>query len=223
MRPPLKKILHPFLLAGLLLVATGITTAAPERYQKAIGAFVKQDAEQPPAPGGVLFLGSSSIRMWKTLAEDFPGVPVINRGFGGSWIYESTHFFDQLVLPAKPRLIVFFAGTNDIRGGKTAEQVAADFREFCTELHTALPKTCVIFISIALAPSRWDYRAAMSLANTYIAAFCKSDERLTFVDMNSVMLTPDGKPREEYYLKDRLHMNADGYAVWAKTLRPLVK
>lgn len=206
--------------------APGAAQAAapkPDRWAKAMAAFAAQDRDKPPAPGGVLFLGSSSIRLWKTLAEDFPGVPLLNRGFGGSHIADSVRHFDTLVTPSKPRLIVFFAGTNDINSGKPPEEVAADFRALVGKIHAAQPETRVIFISLAIAPRRWEKRAAMALANTYIAAFCASDARLRFVDTNAVMLAPDGTARPEYYVEDRLHMSPAGYAVWAELLRPLVK
>ena len=196
--------------------------ASHARWQKDMDAFAAQDEASPPAQGGVLFLGSSSIRLWKTLAADFPGVPVLNRGFGGSRIADSTHYFDRLVMPSKPSLIVFWAGTNDINAGLDAEQVAADFRAFCARLHSALPGTRLIYISIALVEKRWEQRATVSLANTYIAAFCHQNPNLLFLDTNSALLTPDGKPRPELYRKDQLHMNEKGYDLWAKLLQPLV-
>lgn len=215
--------LAALLVALTLAHATLLAAGDPARYEKAIAAFAKQDLANPPVQNGVLFLGSSSIRMWKTLARDFPGVPVLNRGFGGSQISDSVFYFDKLVMPSRPRMIVFFAGGNDISAGVTAEQVAADFRELCASIHKSLPETRVLFISLPLVESRWKHRAETALANTYVAAFCHSDPRLTYVDMNSTILTPEGKVRPEYYRADKLHMTAEGYAVWAKILRPLVK
>src|SRR5687767_2688782 len=117
-----------FLFAVALLCASTRTVAQapatkPAPFEKDIRAFEAADAENPPAPGGVLFVGSSSIRLWKTLAEDFPGVPVINRGFGGSRIAHSTQYADRIVIPYKPKTVVFYAGDNDIAGGLTPEQV----------------------------------------------------------------------------------------------------
>lgn len=217
---------HVLVLAALFIfVVQGTVFAAanPAKWQKQMAAFEEQDRANPPVQNVVLFLGSSSIRLWKTLAQDFPGVPVLNRGFGGSQIPDSIYYFDKLVTPSKPRMIVFFAGGNDINAGDTAEEVAANFRAFCAKVHNVLPKTRVLFISLPFVEKRWQHRAETALANTYVSAFCHSDPRLTYVDMNSVILTPEGKPRPEYYRADRLHMNADGYAVWTKVLRPLVK
>ena len=216
------------LLATIILLPAALRAAEPAAYDPAkwkpdMEKFARQDREDPPPQGGVLFLGSSSIRFWKSLDTDFPGLPLRNRGFGGSRVSDSTLYFDQLVLPMKPRLIVFFAGTNDINAGISAEQVAADFREFCAKLHSVLPDTRVIYISIAITERRWEQRATVALANTCIAAFCHSDpKRLLFFDTNSTLLTPEGKPRPELYRDDKLHMNAKGYAEWAKLLRPLL-
>jgi lysophospholipase L1-like esterase len=186
-------------------------------------AFRADDLAHPSPDGAVLFVGSSSIRLWTTLAADFPGVVVVNRGFGGSHIADSIVQFDRLVLPHRPLLIVFYAGTNDIASGKTPEQVAADFREFCGLVGTALPETRVLFISLQMAPARWEFREKMALTNSYVAAFCAADERLTFVDMNPHVLTPEGAPRTEIYSPDMLHMGPDGYALWRRILEPFVR
>jgi lysophospholipase L1-like esterase len=185
-------------------------------------AFRAADAAQESPDGVVLFLGSSSIRLWKTLAADFPGVDVLNRGFGGSHIADSIVHFGDLVLPHKPRLIVFYAGTNDIASGKSPEQVAAHFREFRRRVAEVLPETKVLFISLQMAPARWELREKMALANTYVAAFCAADERLFYVDVNPHVLTEDGAPLTELYSSDMLHMGPEGYALWRRILRPFI-
>lgn len=184
--------------------------------------FAAEDSQSPAPDGCVLFVGSSSIRLWETLATDFPGVPVLNRGFGGSHIADSIVHFDRLVAPHNPRLVVFYAGTNDVASGKPPEDVAADFREFCSIVHAAKPESRILFISLQFAPSRWSLRERMALTNAYVAAFCAADPRRTFVDSNSVTMTAEGQPRPELYVDDQLHMNPAGYAVWADLLRPLV-
>lgn len=215
-------------LAACLVVATQFTAlvAAPTASQdwtKDMAAFAAQDAAAPSAPGCVLFLGSSSIRLWKTLATDFPGLPAVNRGFGGSQIVDSIVHFDRVVLPHHPRLIVFYAGTNDIAAGKSPEQVAEDFQTLCAKIHAARPEAKILFISIQYAPSRWHLRDRMAAANAAIAKFCAADPRRSFVDTNPAMLAADGRPDESLYSADRLHMAPGGYAVWTKLLAPLVK
>jgi len=217
-------LLHAaLLLSAFSLQAFSLSTpAATSRWQKELAAFEAQDRATPPAQGGVLFLGSSSIRLWKTLAADFPAQPVLNRGFGGSQISDSVENFDKLVLPSKPRLVVFFAGSNDINAGLSAEQVAANFRALCAKLRKTLPDARLIYISIPLVESRWSQRAEVALANTYISAYCRSDPKLTYVDMTTRLLTPEGAVRPEYYQPDKLHMTPEGYALWTQVLRPLL-
>lgn len=214
----------PLLAAVSLLVpfvrAAEPTPKGPERFKADIAAFVAEDTKQPPAPGGVLFTGSSSIRLWKTLAADFPGVRTINRGFGGSYLSDCVHFFDQLVPAHRPRLVVVFAGSNDLHVGRTPEEVAASFRAFCAKLHAALPETKLLYISIGYAPVRWKIADKMAFANALIAAHCEADPRRKFVDFNPAMLTADGEPRPELYVADRLHLNPDGYAIWRRLLAP---
>lgn len=213
---------------GLLGVAMlGVCLHASEPvpsadWSQAMANFAQADAEQSSPPGTVLFVGSSSIRLWNSLAADFPDVPVLNRGFGGSQIADSLVFFDQLVTPHHPRLIVFYAGTNDLTAGKSPEEVAADFREFCEKVHACRPDTRIFFVSIQLSPARWRLREKMTLANTYIAAFCAADSRRVFVETNAAMLTPGGTPRLEFFVDDQLHLSPAGYAVWQQILAPLV-
>lgn len=216
-----------FRVVGLLAVLSTVAPAAVAATASAdwsadMERFAAEDAAAHLVPGCVLFVGSSSIRMWETLAADFPGVSVVNRGFGGSHIADSIVHFDRLVVPHGPRLVVFYAGTNDIASGKSPEDVAADFREFCSMLHAAKPEARVVFISLQFAPSRWHLREKMALANAYIAAFCAADPRRTFVDSNSVTMSAEGRPRPGLYVDDQLHMNPAGYAVWTKLLRPVV-
>lgn len=210
----------PRLLALLALFAAPLLFAAPENWIKEIDALTAADRTNPPPAGGVVFVGSSSIRLWQTLAEDFPGVATINRGFGGSELADSVFYLDRIVLPYRPRLVVLFAGTNDLWSGKSPEAVAADFRAFRTKLHAALPDTRLVFLSINLAPSRARIHDLMGETNTLIEADCATDPRCTFVDIVTPMLDASGGTRSELFVGDQLHLNADGYAIWRRVLAP---
>jgi lysophospholipase L1-like esterase len=214
----------PRLLAVLLaLLAAGPLSAAPDHWAGEIAALTAQDETNPPPAGGVVFVGSSSIRMWRTLAEDFPGIATINRGFGGSALADSVHYADRIVLPYRPQIVVLFAGTNDLNSGQTPEAVLADFQAFRAKLHAALPATRLLYLSITLAPSRAAVHPQMRAANRLIAADIATDPRCTFVDINTPMSGPDGLPPESLFNADRLHLNADGYAIWTKTLAPYLQ
>ena len=208
-----------FALAALALGTPAALAQAPAaqtapRFAAEIAAFEAADAKGVPAKGGVLFLGSSSIRMWKTLARDFPGHAVINRGFGGSEIGDSVFYVDRIVIPHAPRTIVFYAGDNDIEAGKTPAQVLAAFQALTARVHAALPETRILFVSIKPSISRWGKVALMREANRLIRDHVAKDRRLGYVDIFDAMLGADGKPRPELFEADGLHMTAAGYAIW---------
>jgi lysophospholipase L1-like esterase len=196
------------------------TNAAP--FEKEILAFEAADKTNPPPTGANLFIGSSSIRLWTSLAEDFPKHRVINRGFGGSEIIDSVRYAKRIVLPYKPRLVVLYAGGNDINAGKTPEQVAADYRAFVKTVHETLPKTRIAYISIAPNPARWAQVDHVRAANSLIEAHARTDERLAFIDVFPKMLGEDGQPRPEIYVADRLHMNPKGYELWLGIVGPVL-
>lgn len=190
------------------------------RWKKEIAAFESADAKQPPAKGAILFIGSSSIRLWKTLAQDFPQHRVINRGFGGSQIVDSTHFADRIVFPCAPRQIVMSAGANDIHAGKSPEQVASDFLAFAAKVHSRLPEVPIAFISMAGNPARWKEIEQVRAANALIKALCEADPKLTYINTAAAMLGSDGRPRPDIFMPDRLHMNAEGYKLWTHDIAP---
>jgi hypothetical protein len=151
------------------------TNAGPAKWEAEIKAFEAADKTNPPPPNAVLFVGSSTIRLWKTLAQDFSEFKVINRGFGGSQIEDSTAFTSRIVIPYRPETIVLYAGDNDIAGGKSPEEVIADFKGFVQRVRAALPRTRVIFLSIKPSPSRWHLADKIRTANQGIEGFCQQD------------------------------------------------
>ncbi len=187
------------------------------KWETEIRAFEAGDRTNPPVKHGILFIGSSSIRLWKTLAKDFPGEPVINRGFGGSRIADSTALADRIIFPYEPRTIVFYAGDNDIAQGHTPEQVAADYQAFVQTVRAKLPDARIAFISIKPSPLRWHLRDKIESANRQIAAM--KGDGLVFIDSYNAMLGADGKPRVEMFAADRLHMNAMGYRLWTALVK----
>ncbi len=193
------------------------------RWQKEINAFAKLDAETATPPNPIVFTGSSSIRLWKTLAADFPGLPVMNRGFGGSEVFDSFNYAPLTVLKYRPRHVVMYAGGNDINGGKTPQRVLADFKAFVARVHAALPETRISYISNAPNPKRWHLIDQMREASRLIEAFTKTDPRLQFINVYPHMLGPDGLPKPDIFLADQLHMNAKGYAIWKEVVGPLLK
>jgi putative heme-binding domain-containing protein len=193
---------------------------APSRWGKEIAAFERQDQKTPPPKNAIVFVGSSSIRFWD-LRRSFPGMDVINRGFGGSQLADSVALAPRLILKYEPRMVILYAGENDIGFfGKTPEQVAADFRLFVRIIHQKLPKTKIVFLSIKPSPQRWRLIDKMRQANHLIEAECQRDERLLYVDVASALLAKDGKPARELFVADGLHLSAKGYQVWTAILEP---
>jgi len=192
------------------------------KWQKEIAAIEGRYAEKPAPAAPIVFVGSSSIRMWKSLAEDFPGKPVLNHGFGGSEVFDSMNFAHRLVLPFKPKQIVMYAGGNDLNAGKTPERVFADFQAFVAKVKATLPKTKICYISSAPNPKRWSQIVETRKLNTLVKDFCAKDEHLSFIDVHPVMLGADGQPKPDIFLDDKLHMNPKGYALWKEVVAPLL-
>src|SRR5688572_11825726 len=206
-------------LAWFLLAAALAGPAQTNKWDSDILAFEASDRSNPPPQKAILFIGSSSIRLWKTLAQDFPKHRVINRGFGGSELSDAAHFADRIVIPYKPKLIVVYAGGNDIHFGKTPETVLADFKTFVDKVHKALPSTRIAWISIAPNPARWSEVEKVRAANAAVAAFARRQGKVEYIDVFSHMLGADGLPRPEIFSADRLHMNERGYALWTQIVK----
>jgi lysophospholipase L1-like esterase len=193
--------------------------AGPQRWQKAIHAFEAADKANPPPRDAILFIGSSTIVRWKTLAQDFPEQQVINRGFGGSQIADSVFYADRIVIPYRPRLIVLRAGGNDIQAGKTPEQVLADFESFVEQVRVELPEVRIAFMAIDATPARWANAEREKKANRLVQAYVAAGKNLDYIDTSDATLGGDGKPREDLFVKDRLHFNAEGYKILAAAVR----
>jgi len=191
------------------------------QWEKEIATFEQSDLTNPPPKGGVEFTGSSMIRRWNTLAQDFPGQPVFNRGFGGSEIVDSTHFAPRLIFPYAPRMIVFRAGGNDLWAGKSPEQVFADFQEFYSVIHAKLPETEIVFISWSPTPSRWKQHTQEKKLNELVKRFYEKSPYLRYIETYDLPLGPDGLPRPELFVADQLHFNAEGYKLLTERVRPV--
>jgi lysophospholipase L1-like esterase len=191
-----------------------------DQWAKEMAAFAQQD-QQSPAIGGIVFVGSSSIRLWD-LAKSFPNLPAINRGFGGSQMIDSVTHADLLVIRHKPRTVVVYAGDNDLAAGKSPQQVSDDFRAFVAKVRSALPETRIAYIGIKPSIQRWAIVDKVRQANALIRAYCDTDDRLGFIDVDGPMLGWDAKPRKDLFIEDGLHLSPKGYALWAMLVQPFL-
>jgi lysophospholipase L1-like esterase len=192
------------------------------QWEETIRQFEQWDRKNTFPSDSVLFVGSSSIRMWPT-RECFEGFAVINRGFGGSQISEVNYFAERIVLRYEPKVIVFYAGDNDIAAGKSARQVFDDYKSFTGLVQQKLSRTRIIYIGIKPSLSRWSLWPVMNEANAMIRDFSDKDGRLFYFDSATPLLDGDGKPNPAFFLKDQLHLNDKGYEVWTKLIRPVIK
>jgi len=214
------------ILALLLFSSTAASfapkTSSPDKWEATIAAFEKSDLEHPPREGGIVFVGSSSIRFWD-LKKSFPDLPVINRGFGGSEVSDSVKYADRIVTKYKPRIVVLYAGDNDIAHGESPEQVVNDVKEFIEIVRKPLPETTILFLSIKPSLARASFREKQDSANAMVKQLTDKDPNFKFVDVGKVLLDEAGVPRQELFLEDKLHLNAKGYHLWREVLIPYLK
>ena len=223
MNPAVLFSLICLLVVAPLRAALGAETAHDfGQWEKEITAFEVMDRTNPPPTNAVLFIGSSTIRLWTTLPEDFPGQHVINRGFGGSEIVDSTHFADRILFPYAPKAIFFRAGGNDIAAGEAPEAVFEDFKEFVATVHAKLPDTDIFYISWNPTIARWQNRDKEAVLNNHVKEYARHTPHLKYIEASSMVLGADGKPRPELFRDDKLHFNADGYKLLAERVRPFL-
>ena len=189
-----------------------------------ISTYEQQDRINPPKPGVVVFTGSSSIRFWRTLSEDMKPLGAINRGFGGSQLFQVNEYAARIVLPYRPKAVVLYAGENDMSWPwhKSADTVLRDFRQFVKIVHTAIPDTRIYYISMKPDPARWGNWPALANANRIIEVYCRTEDRVKFIDVSAAMLDAQGKPRRELFRRDGLHMNGQGYAIWTSIIKSVL-
>ncbi len=217
---PLSLCLSVLVIISRQLACCGEVAHNFARWEKDIFAFEQQDRTNPPPKGALLFIGSSTIRLWKTLSEDFQPQRVINRGFAGSEIVDATHFADRIIFPYQPRMVFLRAGGNDLWAGKSSEQVFADFKAFVATVHSKLPETEVLFIALSPSIARWRQADNEKAVNKLIQDYARHTPRVKLVDAWSIPLGADGQPRAELFLADKLHFNAEGYKLLVERVRP---
>jgi lysophospholipase L1-like esterase len=206
------------------IIATALAAAEPlERgFEKQVRIYEEADRAGSPPPGAILLVGDSQFFRWKTLSEDLPGYTVVNRGIDSFQLHDMIHYADRLVLPYRPRLIVLHVGGNDVHNGKTPARLLADFQAFVALVRAALPDVPVAFSSTTPGPGRWDEADRRKEANRVIRDYIATQPGLHYIDLWDAMLTPDGRPREELWVEDRVHPNRAGYLVRVQIMRPLL-
>lgn len=173
--------------------------------------------------GEVVFTGSSSVRMWKNLQEQFPDVPIINTGFGGSTALDLSDQLFPLVLRLEPSKVFIYEGDNDINGGKTAAEIMATLDDIVTRIQKQLPNTTVNLISAKPSPSRWELKNSYLVLNDLMRQYCTTHDNVNFVNVWDIMLDKSGVPRADIFIGDNLHMNEKGYDLWKEIFTPFLE
>lgn len=222
MRNRLACITFALIAAIHLFVDAEWVLAAESRWESAIHAFEQQDTKQSPPKNGIVFVGSSSIRKWD-LKKSFPDRNAINRGFGGSEVSDSVEFAERIILKYEPRVVVVYAGDNDIAHDKTPQRVCDDVRRLVGLIHAKLPKTKILYIAVKPSLKRWALIDQVREANRLITELSLKHELFEFVDIDKPMLRADGMPRSELFVEDGLHLSDEGYALWTSLLKPYLR
>lgn len=221
----MKHLIHLSLVALLLLVSSAPTLAQKathdsSKWEKAIATFEAQDKTNPPPRGALLFIGSSTIVRWKTLAQDYPEHKVINRGFGGSQIADSVNFADRIIIPYAPRAVFLRAGGNDLNAGKSVSEVFDDYKAFVAKLQAKLPETDIFFIGLSPSIKRWKQHDQEKELNNLVQGYIAGNPHLKYIETYDMVLGSDGKPRKELFVEDELHFSAEGNKLLADKVRP---
>ena len=211
------------LLTWLLICISVVLYAQEPPFWKEIQSFKTSDSLQPPPERAIVFVGSSSFKMWKNLDQYFPEHAVINRGFGGSSLPHVIDYADEIIIPYNPKQVVVYCGENDFMSDTvTSEIVVRRFKKLFKILRENT-RAEIIFVSMKPSPSRQHLMPRIAAANNTIKKFLKKKRMATYVDIWAPMLDANGSPRKELFLKDMLHMNESGYAIWQKALEPHLK
>jgi lysophospholipase L1-like esterase len=216
-----------FLVMGLALAVTSTTIQAqvadpdPLRFDSTFARFAAWDAQNAVPRDGILFVGSSSIVRWSS-AESFPGLPIINRGFGGSQASDVLPWIEEAVLQYDPAVVVYYEGDNDTAAGKKADQIFADVREFSEAVLAHDASTRIVILSVKPSPRRWEQWPEMQATNALVREYADSRPTVEYVDVGTPMLGADGQPLAHLYVEDRLHMTPAGYEIWNRILGPVL-
>ncbi len=205
------------------LIKTSLQENPFSRFQHEIDNFQKQDLFSKFPKNGILMTGSSSIRMWSSMQEDFSEFPVLNRGFGGATIPEVLHFAGQYIFQHEPQIIVFYCGENDISEGATPETVFASFKTFVKIIETRLPETKMIYISMKPSIARWNLWSEYQAGEKLIKDLIDKNPKIEYMDASISMLEKNGEVKKDIFIEDGLHMNAKGYQGWTNQLKPIIE
>ena len=221
-RTPLIALIVFTLVTSIRTATAAETNHNFAKWEQEIAAFEASDRTNPPPKHCLLFTGSSTIRRWTTLAQEFPNQPVVNRGVGGSETVDIIHFADRIVFPYEPKMIFFRCGGNDIFNGRPVEKVFEDYKEFVALVHSKLPETEIVYISQNPTNARLKQKDQEQALNKLVREFTKQTPHLQYCEMADMVVDKDGNVRPELFVSDKLHFNAEGNKLMAERVRPFL-
>ncbi|OWK73762.1 G-D-S-L family lipolytic protein [Flavobacteriaceae bacterium JJC] len=209
----------------LFLMLVGISAQNKPAFWDDIQHFKQLNKENPPPKNAVLLVGSSSFTMWKDVDAYFPEKVIVNRGFGGSSLYDLNFYSEELLKPYSPKQIIIYCGENDFAGNEKLKprEVFNRFKHFYAEIRKYYPEVPVAYVSIKLSPSRENLWPKFIETNSLIRKFMQRKENAEYIDITKAMTGPDGKIRKDLFLEDMLHMKPEGYQIWKKVMEPYLK
>jgi lysophospholipase L1-like esterase len=192
-------------------------------FQKEVKSLTERIDQAGWNPNSFVFTGSSSVRLWRNLQEEFPTIPIINSGFGGSQASDLLIHLDELVIRYSPEKVFIYEGDNDISAGKEAAQIMRDIDSLVIGILQKLPETNIVLISAKPSPSRWELKTSYTVLNDLMRQYATTHKQVDFMNVWDVMLDNTGRPISEIFIGDSLHMNEKGYAIWNKSVIPFMK
>lgn len=207
----------------VLLVISAFGTAQQRPFWNEINDFVKQDSINKPKDGVILFVGSSSFRLWKNVKTDLSNQNILNRAFGGATLLDMLHYKDKNLLNYNPSKIVMYCGENDVASSEKVDgkEVFKRFKKLYKIIKKQYPNVPFVFVSIKPSILRWSMKDRMMDANERISRYLSHKKQTTFVNVWDAMLE-NGEPKKDIFIQDNLHMNSKGYAIWVEKLKNLV-
>ena len=191
-------------------------------FESSIQSFEKEDKKRKPPSDAIVFVGSSTIRFWKTINEDLAPLTIISRGFGGSQMADVLQYVDRIIIPYKPRAVVIYEGPNDIEKKVSPAKIAESFRLIAEKIHKELPETRIYIISIGPNIRLWSLWKIMEETNKLIEEECSKDKLLVFIKTSSSLFDSNGKPQKDLFQGDGRHLSSKGYIAWSNILKPIL-
>ncbi len=219
----MKKLKYCLLFSFLFTWASKLTAQDPARFQAEIEELGR--IERPFQPGDqiILFTGSSSIRMWSNVQDEFPGHKIINTGFGGSHMSDLLFYADELILKYAPAKVFIYEGDNDIAAKKRPSGILKTAKELISKIEENLQDVEIVMISAKPSLARWSMKNNYRRFNRKLERLAGKKPNMGFVNVWDIMLDESGNPRKDIFLEDGLHMNQAGYQLWAEAVKGHLK